>query len=57
MCGGWPSPTPRVIGLRLYVERDNLRAQRTYAALGLEEEPYFLFGQYPLPGRQGTIGS
>ena len=44
-----------VIGLRLYVERDNLRAQQTYAALGLAEEPYFLFGQYPLPGRAGSI--
>ena len=44
-----------VIGLRLYVERDNERAQKTYVALGLEEEPYFLFGQYPLPGRSGTI--
>ena len=46
---------PGVIGLRLYVERDNDRAQKTYAALGLEEEPYFLFGQYPLPGREGKI--
>ena len=47
---------PGVIGLRLYVERDNDRAHKTYAALGLEEEPYFLFGQYPLPGREGMIG-
>ena len=47
---------PGVIGLRLYVERDNERAQKTYVALGLEEEPYFLFGQYPLPGRSGNIG-
>jgi GNAT superfamily N-acetyltransferase len=46
---------PGVIGLRLYVERDNLRAQQTYTALGLEEEPYFLFGQYPLPGRSSSI--
>lgn len=28
------------VGLRLYVERDNSRAQRTYASLGMEEEPY-----------------
>lgn len=28
------------VGLRLYVERDNARAQRTYASLGMEEEPY-----------------
>ncbi|HET9819076.1 MAG TPA: GNAT family N-acetyltransferase [Rhodanobacteraceae bacterium] len=28
------------VGLRLYVERDNARAQQTYASLGMEEEPY-----------------
>lgn len=28
------------IGLRLYVERDNTRAARTYASLGMEEEAY-----------------
>jgi GNAT superfamily N-acetyltransferase len=28
------------VGLRLYVERDNARAQRTYASLGMEEESY-----------------
>ena len=28
------------VGLRLYVERDNERAQQTYASLGMEEEPY-----------------
>ncbi|HLI16714.1 MAG TPA: GNAT family N-acetyltransferase [Rhodanobacteraceae bacterium] len=28
------------IGLRLYVERDNARAQQTYRSLGMEEEPY-----------------
>jgi len=48
---------PTVIGLRLYVERDNEQAQKTYANLGLEEEPYFLFGQYPLTGRGGKIAS
>jgi ribosomal protein S18 acetylase RimI-like enzyme len=46
---------PAVIGLRLYVERDNERAQRTYASLGLEEEPYRLMGLYPLPGREGAF--
>ena len=46
---------PTVIGLRLYVERDNERAQKTYVSLGLEEEPYFLYGQYPLRGRVGKI--
>jgi ribosomal protein S18 acetylase RimI-like enzyme len=28
------------VGLRLYVERDNARAQQTYVSLGMEEEPY-----------------
>ncbi|MFO1508031.1 MAG: GNAT family N-acetyltransferase [Lysobacterales bacterium] len=28
------------VGLRLYVEQGNDRAQRTYAALGLRDEPY-----------------
>ncbi len=32
--------TPGVVGLRLYVERENLRAQGTYAALGLHETHY-----------------
>lgn len=33
------------VGLRLYVERDNRRAQRTYAALGMEETAYRMFEQ------------
>jgi GNAT superfamily N-acetyltransferase len=33
----------RAVGLRLYVERDNQRAQRTYAALGMDETAYRLF--------------
>lgn len=28
------------VGLRLYVEHDNARAQQTYASLGMEEEHY-----------------
>ncbi|HEU0277553.1 MAG TPA: GNAT family N-acetyltransferase [Rhodanobacteraceae bacterium] len=28
------------VGLRLYVERENRRAQQTYSALGMREEPY-----------------
>ncbi len=42
---------PDVIGIRLYVEHDNTRAQETYADLGLTAEPYKLMGLYPLPGR------
>jgi GNAT superfamily N-acetyltransferase len=47
---------PTVIGLRLYVERDNLRAQETYASLGMTAEPYFLMGIYPLPGKEAAFG-
>lgn len=32
-----------VVGLRLYVERDNASAQQTYASLGMREEPYRLY--------------
>jgi GNAT superfamily N-acetyltransferase len=46
---------PGVIGLRLYVERDNLRARQTYQALGLAEEPYLLMGLYPLPGKRSVF--
>ena len=35
--------TGGVVGLRLYVERDNAAAQRTYAALGMHETPYFVY--------------
>lgn len=42
---------PTVIGLRLYMEDDNDRARKTYLGVGMEAEPYRLFGLYPLPGR------
>jgi GNAT superfamily N-acetyltransferase len=35
--------TPDVVGLRLYVERDNARAQATYAAIGMHETAYRLY--------------
>jgi GNAT superfamily N-acetyltransferase len=35
--------TPGVIGLRLYVERDNASAQRTYGALGMRDAGYRIF--------------
>jgi ribosomal protein S18 acetylase RimI-like enzyme len=42
---------PGVIGLRLYVDADNLRAQRTYRALGMAKSDYLvmeeLFGESP----------
>jgi len=34
-----------VVGLRLYVERDNTRAQATYRSLGMLEAPYRMFEQ------------
>jgi len=37
--------TPGVVGLRLYVERDNARAQETYAALGMVDAGYAVFEQ------------
>jgi ribosomal protein S18 acetylase RimI-like enzyme len=47
---------PSVIGLRLYVERDNTRAQATYRALGMVETTYGVMEEYPLPGRQSQLG-
>lgn len=35
--------TPGVVGLRLYVERENANAQRTYAALGMVDAGYRIF--------------
>ena len=35
--------TTGVVGLRLYVERENTAAQRTYAALGMRETPYLVY--------------
>ena len=33
----------KAIGLRLYVERDNLPAQATYRTLGMEDSQYLMF--------------
>lgn len=38
----------QVIGLRLYVERENLVAQETYRSLGMESAGYEVFERYPL---------
>ena len=35
--------TPGVIGLRLYVEKENAAAQRTYAALGMVDAGYAMY--------------
>ncbi|MET0231070.1 MAG: GNAT family N-acetyltransferase [Rhodanobacteraceae bacterium] len=37
--------SPGVIGLRLYVEKENTRAQATYAALGMQPAHYSLYQQ------------
>jgi ribosomal protein S18 acetylase RimI-like enzyme len=39
---------PTVIGLRLYVERDNVAAQKTYRSLGMVDTGYFVLEKYPL---------
>ncbi len=39
-----------IVGIRLYVEKDNLHAQRTYQSLGMKEGPYLLFERSPLSG-------
>jgi GNAT superfamily N-acetyltransferase len=44
-----------VCGLRLYVERENIRARRTYEALGMERTPYDLFEQ-DLEAPPGSAG-
>ena len=39
-----------VCGLRLYVERDNIRAQRTYESLGMKDAGYWMFeNEWKLP--------
>jgi GNAT superfamily N-acetyltransferase len=37
--------TPGVVGQRLYVEKDNAAAQRTYAALGMQDAGYAMYEQ------------
>jgi ribosomal protein S18 acetylase RimI-like enzyme len=39
---------PTVVGIRLYVERDNERAQRTYESLGMERTTYLVMERVPL---------
>jgi ribosomal protein S18 acetylase RimI-like enzyme len=33
----------KAIGIRLYVERDNLGAQSTYEAMGMTESQYLMY--------------
>jgi ribosomal protein S18 acetylase RimI-like enzyme len=39
---------PQVVGLRLYVEQDNERAQQTYARLGMDRTGYLVMERVPL---------
>jgi ribosomal protein S18 acetylase RimI-like enzyme len=39
---------PQVIGLRLYVEKDNRAAQQTYQSLGMTQAGYLLYERYPV---------
>jgi ribosomal protein S18 acetylase RimI-like enzyme len=37
--------TPHVVGVRLYVEKGNRRAQNTYASLGMHEADYLMYAK------------
>lgn len=39
---------PGVVGIRLYVEKENVAAQQTYARMGMERTGYFVLEKYPL---------
>ena len=39
---------PKVVGLRLYVEKNNHAAQQTYLGLGMEPMNFHLFHKFPL---------
>ncbi len=39
---------PTAIGLRLYVEKENTAAKRTYRQLGMEESGYLLLERWPI---------
>jgi len=45
-----------VCGLRLYVERDNARARRTYERLGMEDSGYVVYEE-PLADGTGVTGA
>jgi ribosomal protein S18 acetylase RimI-like enzyme len=44
--------TGDIVGIRLYVERDNVRAQKTYEELGMTEEAYCIYVHEPLQGEK-----
>ena len=46
---------PRVCGIRLYVERENHRAQNVYQRMGLQSSSYIVYEQDFILGRSGHI--
>ena len=50
-------PQPDVIGLRLYVEDANERAQRTYQALGMKPGGYSVYEDLWIPERELSVAS
>jgi GNAT superfamily N-acetyltransferase len=48
--------TPDVCGLRLYVEKENAGAQRTYESLGMRDAGYFMY-EDGLPWLAGVIAT
>lgn len=46
---------PRVCGIRLYVERENHRAQTVYQRMGLLSSPYIVYEQDFILGRSGHM--
>ena len=52
---GQAAADPGVIGLRLYFETDNNRAEATYRSLGMRGTTYGVMEVYPLPGRESHV--
>jgi GNAT superfamily N-acetyltransferase len=48
---------PGVIGLRLYVDQDNLNAQQTYLKLRMERTRYLVLERIPLGQTSGSAGT
>ena len=45
-----------VVGVRLYVERDNVHAQRTYESLGMHEDAYRMYAKVLRADVRATLG-
>jgi GNAT superfamily N-acetyltransferase len=44
---------PEVVGLRIYVERDNHAAQKTYENMGMKWTSYLMLEKFPLEKSEG----